>query len=81
MQTREVQGVVELSSESFSSTLEDNESVFVKFFAPWCGHCKRLAPTWERLAEAVHGSMSTVTIAKVRHDYTVYTKAHTHCPL
>jgi len=35
---------------------------FVEFYAPWCGHCKKLTPIWDRLAETLK---KKVTIAKV----------------
>ena len=37
--------------ESITKTLR--RGIFVKFYAPWCGHCKELEKPWEALTRAV----------------------------
>eukprot|EP00934_Nitzschia_sp_Nitz4_P007627 Nitzschia sp. Nitz4//scaffold127_size64804//44861//46626//NITZ4_006183-RA/size64804-augustus-gene-0.53-mRNA-1//1//CDS//3329534771//7617//frame0 len=40
-----------LDEESLQYAKDENEYLFVDFFASWCSHCRDLAPTWEALAE------------------------------
>ncbi|KAI0268270.1 protein disulfide isomerase [Gloeopeniophorella convolvens] len=44
---------------------QDDKDVFVEFYATWCGHCKRLKPTWDSLAEHYAAVKDRVIIAKI----------------
>jgi len=59
--------VVDLTPENFDQVVDGSKHVFVEFFAPWCGHCKHLAPEYEIVGEAFAKEKSVV-IAKVDAD-------------
>ena len=43
--------IVVITDDSMDAELEVGSPIFVKFYAPWCRHCKKLAPTWNELAK------------------------------
>jgi protein disulfide-isomerase A1 len=53
-----------LVGKNFDEVVYDtSKDVLVEFYAPWCGHCKSLAPDYEKLAAEFRNS--NVVIAKM----------------
>ncbi|KAK3378452.1 thioredoxin-like protein [Podospora didyma] len=61
--------VLDLIPSNFDDVvLKSGKPTLVEFFAPWCGHCKTLAPVYEELATALEFAKDKVQIAKVDAD-------------
>lgn len=53
--------VVKLTPENYDDVVNNpSKDVFVKFYAPWCGHCVRMAAAWEELATKVADNSDVV---------------------
>jgi protein disulfide-isomerase A1 len=61
-------GVYELTADNFDAWISEQDYALVKFYAPWCGHCKSLAPEYELAAKELEGKVGFAKIDGTEHD-------------
>jgi len=53
--------VIELTDSNFDSLIQKGDWL-LEFYAPWCGHCKQLAPTYDQVSVLLEGKTNVATI-------------------
>jgi protein disulfide-isomerase A6 len=63
--------VIELTDSNFDKLVLQSEDIWlVEFFAPWCGHCKNLAPEWAKAAKELKGKVKLGAVDATVHTVT-----------
>jgi len=55
---------IELTDSDFDGSISDGNTWLVMFYAPWCGHCKKIKPMWADLASSQKLAQVNVKVAK-----------------
>jgi len=53
------------SKDVFEQLVNSNDLSMIKFYAPWCGHCQKLAPVYEEAAGVIKSKLEKVTLAEI----------------
>jgi protein disulfide-isomerase A1 len=54
-----------LTDEDFPGITTEFSHILIEFYAPWCGHCKKLEPVYNEVAKELHDSGSILRVAKL----------------
>ncbi|UPR02460.1 thioredoxin domain-containing protein [Chloropicon primus] len=60
-----IPGVIDLDPSNVKEVLNGMKITIAEFYAPWCGHCKRLTPEYTKLAEMIQNDPMTANFVQV----------------